>query len=48
VQNEKFIRADHLQLILQSAPREISRADVTSAVWRICKDFDRVRYETFI
>ena len=47
-EQDKFLRADHLQLILQSSPREISRADLSSAVWRVCKEQERLRYDTFI
>jgi len=46
--SDKFLRADHLQLILQSAHREVSRADLSSAIWRVCKENDRLRYETFV
>ena len=45
---DKFLRADHLLLILQSSPREVSRADLSSAVWRVCKEQERLRYDSFI
>jgi hypothetical protein len=47
-EQDKFLRADHLQLILQSSPREVSRADLSSAVWRVCKEQERLRYDSFI
>ena len=47
-EQDKFLRADHLLLILQSSPREVSRADMSSAVWRVCKEQERLRYDSFI
>jgi hypothetical protein len=47
-EQDRFLRADHLLLVLQSSPREVSRSDASAAVWRVCREHERLRYESFI
>lgn len=45
---ERFLRADHLQVILFSAMRDISKSDLISMAWDVCAKEDKLRYETYI
>ena len=37
-----------LFLYLSTSVVKVSRADLSSAVWRVCKEQDRLRYESFV
>jgi hypothetical protein len=47
IDQDRFLRTDHLQLVLYSAQRERGRMDLQSLCYDVCKD-EKFRYEAHI